>query len=144
MRPIRTLALAALGVAGLAPGVASAATNAPAGVAAPDPHGVAAAFGNTIKAQYPDGRYQRLWLHADGAWEAVGRRGYWSSGKWSLKGDKVCLKQAKPFPAPFKYCTDFPSAGSLGAVWTSRDMSGEPIRLTVVRGIERPQGGAGS
>jgi hypothetical protein len=144
MRPIRTLAFAALCVAGLAPGVASAATNAPASVAPVDPHGVAAAFGNTVKAQYPDGRYQRLWLHPDGAWEAVGRRGHWSSGKWSLKGDRVCLKQSKPFPAPFKYCTDFPSAGGPGVVWTSRDMSGEPIRLTVVRGIERPQGGAGS
>ena len=145
MRPIRTLVLAALGVAGLAPGAANAATNAPNSVTTTaDPHGVSVAFGNTVKAQYPDGRYQRLYLHADGAWEAVGRRGYWSSGKWSLKGEKVCLKQAKPFPAPFKYCTDFPSGGGLGAIWTSRDMSGEPIRLTVVRGIERPQGGAGS
>ena len=136
MRPIRTLALAAL----LLPGLAQAATNTtPAG-----PQGVAAAFGNTVKAQYPDGRYQRLWIHADGTWEAVGRRGSWSSGKWSQKGEKVCLKQSRPFPAPFKYCTDFPSAGGLGAVWTSHDMSGEPIRLTVVRGIEKPQGGAGS
>jgi hypothetical protein len=137
MRPIPILALAA---AMLAPGLVQAAT-APASV---DLRGVAAAFGNTVKAQYPDGRYQRLWIRADGAWEAVGRRGYWSSGKWSQKGDKVCLKQSKPFPAPFKYCTDFPAGGGVGAVWTSRDMSGEPIRLTVVRGIEKPAGGAGS
>ena len=142
MRPIRTLALAALA---FAPGltVSHGAWAANLTVSA-DARGVAAAFGNTVKAQYPDGRYQRIWFHADGAWEAVGRRGNWSSGKWSQKGAKVCLKQSKPFPAPFKYCTDFPSAGGLGAVWTSRDMSGEPIRLTVVRGIEKPLSGAGS
>ncbi|MEW5683460.1 MAG: hypothetical protein AB1942_00935 [Pseudomonadota bacterium] len=111
---------------------------APATVQAAEPRGVAVAFGNTVKALYPDGRYQRLWLQADGSWEAVGRRGKWSAGRWSEKDGKVCLKQAKPFPAPFKYCTDFPSNGGLGVQWTSRDMAGEPIRLTVVKGIERP------
>lgn len=130
---LRSLALAALVLAIAAPATA-----------APDIRGVAAAFGNTVKAQYPDGRYQRLWIRADGTWEAVGRRGYWSSGKWSHKGGKVCLKQAKPFPAPFKYCTAFPATGGVGAVWTSQDMSGEPIKLTVVRGIEKPLRGAGS
>ena len=142
MRPLRTLALAALTIApGLsAPGAALAASLN----VSTDVRGVAAAFGNTVKAQYPDGRYQRLWIRPDGSWEAVGRRGYWSSGKWFVKADKVCLKQAKPFPAPFKYCTDFPAGGGPGVVWTSKDMSGEPIRLTVVRGIEKPLGGAGS
>lgn len=137
MRPTRSLALCALFAL---PAAAAQAGPAPSA----DAQGVAAAFGNTIKAQYPDGRFQRLWIRADGTWEAVGRRGYWSSGKWAVKSGKVCLKQSKPFPAPFKYCTDFPAAGGLGAVWTSRDMSGEPIKLTVVRGIERPARGAGS
>jgi hypothetical protein len=95
-------------------------------------------FGNTVKALYPDGKAQRLWFKADGTWEAVGRRGKWSAGKWSVKDDKICLKQSKPFPAPFKYCTAFPANGGPGVVWTSRDMYGEPIRLTVVKGIERP------
>ena len=100
---------------------------------------LAVAFGNTVKALYPDGRAQRIWFKADGTWEAVGKRGKWSSGKWSVKdANKVCLKQAKPFPAPFRYCTDFPANGRPGVVWTSQDMYGEPIRLTVVRGIERP------
>ena len=139
----RTLALDALL---LAPALnASAATaRAPGAMTPADLRGVATVFGNTVKARYPDGRFQRLWFRADGTWEAVGRRGGWSSGKWSQKGDRVCLKQSRPFPAPFKYCTDFPSAGGIGAVWTSRDMSGEPIRLTVVPGIQRPTGGAGS
>jgi len=99
---------------------------------------LAPVFGNTVKALYPDGKAQRLWFKADGTWEAVGRRGKWSAGKWSVKDDKVCLKQSKPFPAPFKYCTAFPANGGLGVVWTSHDMYGEPIKLTVVKGIERP------
>lgn len=139
----RTLALVALLLAP-ALNAPAAIARAPGAMASADLRGVAAAFGNTVKARYPDGRFQRLWFRADGTWEAVGRRGGWSSGKWSQKGGKVCLKQSRPFPAPFKYCTDFPPAGGIGAVWTSRDMSGEPIRLTVVPGIERPTGGTGS
>lgn len=103
------------------------------------PHGVAAAFGNTIEAVYPDGRYQRLWLKPDGSWEAIGRRGHWSAGKWTQKQDRLCLKQARPFPSPFKYCTAFPSDGRIGAVWTSRAMDGQPIRVTLLAGIERPR-----
>jgi hypothetical protein len=101
-------------------------------------NGVTVAFGNTVKALYSDGKYQRLWFRADGNWEAVGRRGKWSSGKWSLQDQKVCLRQSRPFPAPFRYCTVFPLNGGLGVVWTSRDWQGEPIKLTVVKGIERP------
>ena len=102
------------------------------------PRGVAAAFGNTIKALYADGKHQRIWLKEDGTWEAIGRRGKWSAGKWSHKDDKVCLKQAKPIPAPFKYCTHFPTDGGLGTVWASKDMTGQPIQLTLVKGIEKP------
>jgi len=107
--------------------------------AASTSQGFAAAFGNTVKALYPDGKYQWLWFKADGTWEAFGRRGKWSSGKWSQKdADKVCLKQQKPISIPFKYCTDFPTNGGVGAVWTSKSMEGDPIKVTVVRGIQRP------
>ena len=103
------------------------------------PGGVTAAFGNTVKALYPDGRYQWLWLSPDGTWEAFGRRGKWSSGKWSQKdASHVCLKQSKPFPVPFNYCTAFPAGSGVGAVWSSKSMEGEPIRVTVVKGIQRP------
>lgn len=103
-----------------------------------EPSGVAVAFGNTVKALYSDGKYQRLWFRADGTWEAIGRKGSATAGKWSLKDEKVCLRQSRPFPAPFRYCTTFPTTGGLGAVWTSHDWQGEPIKLTVVKGIERP------
>lgn len=106
---------------------------------AAEPRGVAAAFGNTVRAVYPDGKHQWLWFRADGTWEAFGRRGKWSSGKWSAKdAGQVCLKQAKPFPVPFKYCTDFPANGGVGAVWTSKSMEGDPIKVTVLKGIHRP------
>jgi hypothetical protein len=107
--------------------------------AAAETRGVAASFGNTVKALYPDGKYQWLWFRADGTWEAFGRRGKWSSGKWSEKdAGKVCLKQAKPISIPFKYCTDFPANGGVGAVWASKSMEGDPIKVTVVRGIQKP------
>jgi len=132
MRLIRPL-FAALTLLAAAP-AASAAT----ATAQPEAHGVAAAFGNTVKARYNDGRYERIWLQPDGQWEAVGRRGGHMSGKWSLKDDRLCMRQQHPFPAPFKYCTDFPANGGLNTVWTGHDWQGEPIQLSLVRGVERP------
>lgn len=132
MRRLLLPVLAAILVAPLAPSTAQAG-------GAPAQASLAMAFGNTVKALYPDGKAQRIWFKADGTWEAVGKRGKWSSGKWSVKDEnRVCLKQSKPFPAPFKYCTEFPANGRPGVVWASQDMYGEPIKLTVVRGIERP------
>lgn len=126
MRLVSTLAVLLI----LAPACAQAAA---------EPNGLAAAFGNTVKALYPDGKAQHMWFRADGGWEAIGRRGKFSAGRWTVNNQKVCLKQTRPFPAPFRYCTEFPSTGGIGAVWTSHDWQGEPIRLTVVKGIERPE-----
>ena len=69
---------------------------------------VAAAFGNTVMTIYPDGRTQKIWLHPDGSWDGTSRRNEPLSGKWTLKGDKVCLRQSKPPTLPFSYCTGFP------------------------------------
>jgi len=95
---------------------------------------ITSAFGNTIKATYPDGRFQRYWLKADGSWTAIGRRGHGSSGKWTAKGDEVCLRQTKPLPMPNRYCTTFPADAKLGADWAAKDMGGHPIRLSLVKG----------
>ena len=111
---------------------------------AADPRDVSVAFGNTVLATYPDGKHQRIWIHADGTYDGGGRRGGPSSGRWSLKGEKVCLKQSRPFPAPISYCTRLPDQGDIGASWAGRDISGVPITLRLVPGIERPKAGAGS
>ena len=92
------------------------------------------AFGNTVKATYPDGRFQRCWFKADGAWRAIGRRGTTSSGKWTQKGEKVCLKQTKPSAGPFRYCASFPSSGDLGSSWPAKDAGGGKITLSLVKG----------
>lgn len=117
-----------------------------AGAAEPSrPGGITAAFGNTVKALYPDGRYQWLWFNADGTWEAFGRRGKWSSGKWAQKGaGQVCLKQSRPIPIPLNYCTAFPAGSNVGAVWTSKSLEGDPIKVTVVKGIQRPAAASGA
>jgi hypothetical protein len=96
--------------------------------------GFAAAFGNTVKATYPDGRFQRYWFKPDGTWSAIGRRGKPSSGKWTQKGDRVCLKQTKPFSSPFKYCTDFSAAKGIGDSWPAKDAGGGRITLSLVKG----------
>ena len=62
--------------------------------------GVEPAFGNTIVSTYPDGRTAKVWLQPDGAYLGQGRRGGRSSGRWTLDGDRICLRQSRPFPFP--------------------------------------------
>ena len=121
MRPLITLSLCAalsLGAAGMAAAAASP---------------VSEAFGNTIISTYPDGRIAKLWLHADGTYAAEGRRHDPSSGRWSVRGEKVCLKQSKPFSAPFSFCTSM-SAAKVGASWTGKAVTGEKISIHMVKG----------
>jgi hypothetical protein len=95
-----------------------------------------AAFGNTIVSTYPDGRTGHLWIAKDGTYTSTGRRKTPSSGKWSVKGNQVCLKQKKPSAVPFAYCTAAPDGG-VGKVWTAKAVTGEKISVKLVRGIVR-------
>ena len=91
------------------------------------------AFSNTIVSTYPDGRKAKLWLNRDGTYRAQGRRGKPSSGKWTLKGEQICLKQSRPFPGPFSYCTGI-RRGGVGTTWSGKAVTGEPIKIAVVSG----------
>ena len=91
------------------------------------------AFTNTIVSTYPDGRTARLWLNRDGTYRAQGRRRTDSSGTWTLKGEKLCLKQRKPFPGPFSYCTGI-KRGGVGTRWTGKAVTGEKITIQVAAG----------
>ncbi len=100
--------------------------------AAPAPASLAKAFGNTVVSTYPDGRTALLWLKPDGTYDAKGRRRTPSSGTWSLKGEKMCLKQRKPFGAPFSYCTALPTT----TTWTAKAVTGEPVTVRIVPGTK--------
>jgi len=126
----RPLALALILLAA-APAVASAQSAAPADAVAR----VAAAFGNTVTTLYPDGRTQKIWLRPDGTWTGLSRSHQDLAGVWSLKGDKVCLRQKSPPTLPFSYCTAFPQDAHIGVVWTSKDFGGAPIHLKLVKGM---------
>jgi hypothetical protein len=88
------------------------------------------AFGNTIVSTYPDGRTAELWLEPSGDYKAMGRKHDPSSGHWKLSGDKLCLKQSRPFPAPFSFCTPLP----VGESWTAKAVTGEAIRVRLLKG----------
>jgi hypothetical protein len=102
------------------------------GSAFASPSRVDAAFGNTILSTYPDGRQAELWLQPGGAYQAKGRRGDDSHGTWRIKSDRLCLSQHAPFPAPFAFCTPIPER--MSSVWSARAVTGEHIRVSLVRG----------
>ena len=91
---------------------------------------LAPAFRGTIISTYPDGRKGKLWLSQDGSYAAAGRKGDKSSGHWTVKDDKVCLKQSSPIPTPFAFCTPKPTS----TTWHAKAVSGEPITVHVQPG----------
>lgn len=94
---------------------------------------LAPAFGKTVLSTYPDGRTAKLWLNADGTYRGQGRRGGLSSGRWTLKGERVCFKQQRPRSIPFGHCAPLPAADAR-ASWTGKAVTGESIRLRIVPG----------
>jgi hypothetical protein len=116
-RPLELLVLAAAALA------CTAATSAP----------VAEAIGNTIVSTYPDGRTVELWLAADGSFTGQGRSHDPSSGSWTVKDGGLCLKQSRPIPTPFSFCTPIPSSG-FSAEWVAKAPDGESIRIKLVHG----------
>jgi len=92
---------------------------------------VAAAFGNTVVSIDPDGRSRKVWLKADGTWTGLSRRGLALAGKWSVKGEKVCLSQSKPrlFGS---LCQVFPADPKVGI--DTKDPTGASVHLKLVKG----------
>ena len=80
------------------------------------------AFSNTIVSTYPDGGYR-----------ALGRRGEPTRGTWRIKGEKLCLKQSRPFAVPFSYCTPV-MGGEVGDVWIRRAVTGELLHVRLEHG----------
>ena len=110
-------------------------------VVAADPSSLlAAAFGNTIVSTYPDGRTAELWLQPGGLYTAEGRERDHSHGRWWVKDDRLCLKQAHPFAFGYVYCTRL-SQFSTGSIWISKAVTGETIQITLVRGIRSKSDG---
>lgn len=108
---------------------------------APDPQAqqsVQAMFGNTVVSMYPDGRSQKVWLHADGTWEGLSRKGKPLAGRWTMRADKVCLRQSKPPTLPISFCQVLPK--DTDATLTSRDLTGQTIHLKLVKGITESGG----
>ena len=111
--------------------LALSAADAPAPPAAYDK-----VFSGALISTYGDGRQARLWLTRDGAFEGEGRTRARNSGRWTLDGTKLCMRQSRPFPIPFRYCTPLPATG-LDTPWAAKSPRGEPVTVRYVAG-DRP------
>jgi hypothetical protein len=117
----RTLGVAGACVVLVAAGKAPVGDESPA-VASP---GLEKAFTHTIVSTYPDGRTAKLWMRPDGTFASMGRRQDRHSGRWKLKGDKVCFRRGV-----FSYCTPMPSE----TAFTTKAVTGETIQVRLVPG----------
>ena len=94
--------------------------------AAAPPPALEKAFQGTIVSTYPDGRKAELWMKPDGTFTSMGRRQDRHSGRWSVKGDKVCFKRGL-----FGYCTAVPTGES---AFTTKAVTGETIQVRLEPG----------
>ncbi len=93
--------------------------------AANTPPALEKAFKGTIVSTYPDGRQAELWMNRSGTYTSMGRRHDRHTGRWTLKGDKVCFKRGL-----FGYCTAIPTNGS----FTTKAVTGETIQVRLAPG----------
>jgi len=100
-------------------------------VAADEAASLSAAFDSTIVSTYADGRTAKLWLDSDGRYRGIGKSGDASSGRWTVKRDKLCLKQDRPLPVPVSYCTPIPKNAG---IWAARSVFGESLSVELVKG----------
>jgi hypothetical protein len=56
-----------------------------------------------------------------------------------MKGSRLCLKQSRPFPAPFNYCTAIPTNAE-GVAWSAKAVTGEAISVRLVKGVRSGRG----
>ena len=95
------------------------------------------AVGNTILETFSDGRATAVWLAADGTYAAQGRRENMSNGRWLVRGDRLCFKQAHPFVFGLTFCTLIPETG-MGQAWPAKSPTGEDIVVKVEPGHVTP------
>ena len=92
------------------------------------------AFGNTIVSRYSDGGWVKHYFDANGAYRADWSSGKRLTGRWSVRGDRVCLNEIRPrFLWIDSFCQDMIDA-DIGDTWTSRDPLGRRVTNTLVRG----------
>jgi hypothetical protein len=105
-----------------------------------EPKGLDAAFGNTVRAHFPDGQIQRFWLKADNTWAGAGRTGRDNRGRWKFAHGEVCLTNQRRSV----FCLPVPPQAQVGYSWTA-EVHGrywgvvpgsDVVTLDVVGGIE--------
>jgi hypothetical protein len=103
-----------------------------AGAAQAAPQSLEKAFKGTIVSTYPDGRKAELWLAPDGSYVSEGRRHDRHTGRWTMRGEKVCFKRLI-----FTYCTAIPN----GTEFTTKAVTGETIHVRLEPGREGEKAG---
>lgn len=92
-----------------------------------------AAFGNTVVSRYPDGGWVKHWFNPDGSYRAEFSDGRRLSARWSIKGERVCLTNMRPFMLVPRFCTAMVDAG-IGETWQSRDPLGRQVQNVLMAG----------
>ncbi len=94
--------------------------------AASSPPALEKAFTGTVVSTYPDGRKAELWMNRSGTYTSLGRSHDRHTGRWTLKGDKVCFHRSLG-----SYCTALPAGG---ASFTTKAFTGETIQVRLEPG----------
>lgn len=94
--------------------------------ASPQSSALKKAFTGTIVSTYPDGRTADLWLNPNGTFVSIGRNHDRTTGRWGLRGEKVCFTRLV-----FTWCTKMPNGV---APFTTKAVTGETIQVRLAPG----------
>lgn len=113
-------------------GVAIAAFTATLAFAADDP--MASRYGNTVVVKGADGKDTKLHYNQDGTMTVIQPDGAKGTGKWSMKGDKLCVTPDAGPTAGKEQCNPFTAGKKVGDSWDQTLADGSKVKISIVAG----------
>jgi hypothetical protein len=94
-------------------------------------------FGNTVLVTNDRGESTKFWMKADGTYTMAGPNGEAGTGKWTIRGDKVCSipDVAAGAPPAAESCSDYQPNHKVGDKWTQSDPNGHVSTVEIVKGM---------
>jgi hypothetical protein len=113
-------------------GVAVAVLSASLALASDDP--MASRYDNTVTVTNAKGEVTKIHYNKDGTLSVIQPDGTKGTGKWAMKGDKLCITPDQGPMAGKEQCSPFAAGKKEGDSWEQTLADGTKVKVAIVAG----------
>lgn len=94
---------------------------------------MAGTYGNVVVVTNAKGDVSKLWISQDGTYSYESAKGERRSGRWTRKGDQLCLtpNPREGAPTPKESCSEFKGSHRVGDTWKQKNALGEEVTVEI-------------